>query len=845
MQRTNVSRDQQRDAIHNDIYLRRRRVVVIYGEISSGKAYFAKEVIRVLKSTCNSGADEVLYDVTIRCSGITTWRHLLVSLATALGHETRDDLSDRDIFAALGTLSKVTPCLRVVVLLTKFETIVDKQDMFQKTVSFLQRLIEDTAVVTVIMTSRVFVRISSTLQPLVCKLSPLSESTCCRLLSPVFHPNLTRQTVVDIIRACDYRPGLILQVCSLVESHGDLLSLEELAERLSCPGDALSLFSQYPNPMDNLEHAVGLQLARLPPRLKSEAVSLCRLEGYFGAVEAASLLGSSSVADYKLHTAVPLRENVILDVDVSLKRMKIDIFVRAFVNKDIPHVSHHDPHRKPIADFLGEMLLLMRQEGSVRTNGRVLGFPHDNFRSLETTLTQAVNTSGENTYSVYLQVVLLEEGTLSALCPGRSQLFYSGMAEASGRVGTIRQQLLLRGFWAVSLKDDETLLEAITTLETVVSKLNTPEDSYYRVMFLRRLGWFYVRVGDSVKADRYLDASLKTNVTSNYETMVVPHRIQARSHLAIVQGYLGNYPEAERILRRSIPQAHQLMPGHPVLAVMIQTMGLTLEKQRMFDEALTFFLLSCHERRKLVNYLPLYLVNNLNNLGSRYLWRGEYDRALRYLSEALNLRRKLGWWDYNTGISLWNRANAYLFKGLYEEAVRSCNQAIEVFIRCMPTHPTNVDIRLSLAHAYMAEGRQQETEATLSEILDYETIFKTNMADCGFLSSLEHLVLMTSDRVRVERLHRRLVKEILRLCGVLRNTDFQMYLKLQSKMASWRRYLAQFLCGSRDYIGYIHFDCRCCRHMSYTLYRWCTWREDPEEGTEETEISAYFNSFEI
>lgn len=163
----------------------------------------------------------------------------------------------------------------------------------------------------------------------------------------------------------------------------------------------------------------------------------------------------------------------------------------------------------------------------------------------------------------------------------------------------------------------------------------------------------------------------------------------------------------------------------------------------------------------------------------------------------------------------------------------------------MPTHPTNVDIRLSLAHAYMAQGRQQEAEATLSEIQDYEIIFKTNMADCGFLSALEHLLLMTSDRVRVEQLHQLLVQEIGRLCGVLRNSDFQMYLTLQSKMASWRRYLVQFLCGSRDFIGYIHFDCRCCRHLSYTLYRWWTWRDAPQEETEEAEISAYFNSFEI
>ncbi|XP_071096637.1 uncharacterized protein [Haliotis cracherodii] len=759
MQKSNVSRDEQRDAIHDDLYLRRRRLVVIYGEISSGKTYFAKEVIRVLRSTCHGRGNEALRYVTIHCSGITSWRQLLISLATALGYEAGDDLSESDVLAAVETLSKVTPSLRVVFLLTKFEAIVDRKNLYQKTVSFLQQMIEDTVVASVIMTSRVCVRMSPMLRPLVCKLSPLSESRCCQLLSPVFHRDLTRQTVVDIVRACDHRPGLILQICSVVQAHGDLLSLEELTERLRCPEDALALFSQYPDPVDNLEHAVGLQLARLPPRLKSDAVSLCRLEGYFGAAEATSLLGKSSVSEYKLRTAVPLRENVILDFNVSLNQMKVDSFIRAFVNKDIPHVNHHDPQRKPIVDFLGAMLLLMRQEGSVRTNGRVLGFPHDNFRSLETTLTQAVNTSGENTYRVYLQVVLHEEGTLSALGPGRAQLFYSGMAEASGRVGTAREQLLLRGFWAVSLKDDETLSEAITTLKTVVSKLNTPEDSYYRVMFLRRLGWFHVRVGDSIRAERYLDASLKTSVTSNYKTMVVPHRIQARSHLAIVQGYL--------------------------------------------------------------------------------------DRALRYLSEALNLRRKLGWWDYNTGISLWSRANAYLFKGLYEEAVRSCHQAIEIFIRCMPTHPTNVDIRLSLAHAYMAQGRQQEAEATLSEIQDYEIVFKTNMADCGFLSALEHQLLMTSDRVRVEQVHQLLVQEIARLCGVLRDSDFQMYLTLQSKMASWRRYLVQFLCGSRGFIGYIHFDCRCCRHLSYTLYRWCTWRDAPQEDTGEAEISAYFNSFEI
>ncbi|XP_046558912.1 uncharacterized protein LOC124267952 [Haliotis rubra] len=196
-------------------------------------------------------------------------------------------------------------------------------------------------------------------------------------------------------------------------------------------------------------------------------------------------------------------------------------------------------------DLLGQMLLLMRCDASVKTKGEHSGFAHDNFRSFEMTLTQAVNAREEETFNAYFKVIDQEECMMAAVCPDKAVTFYRQMAEAACKFGTPRQQAILEGFTAVSLIEQrgDQLSLGVSLVTEALQKLTVGEDNYHRVVLMRRLGWMQVRLGNNEEAKRRLTEALKTPVPTELNERVEPHRIQILSHLAIVNSYLGNYPE--------------------------------------------------------------------------------------------------------------------------------------------------------------------------------------------------------------------------------------------------------------------------------------------------------------
>ncbi|XP_071096638.1 uncharacterized protein [Haliotis cracherodii] len=823
-------RGRQGETILNDLYHRRHRLVVLYGEIFAGKTHFAKQVIECLKGTQLNTCGDALNHVTVRCLGVTTWSDFLKRLADVLElNTTLLGPSEFKVKLKIGDLIRNFAGVGLILLFTNFEDVYANEAIIRMFSLFVNDVLDAHAGVSVIVTSRVSVSLSNRHEAISHKLLPMSERECVALLDPVRSRCRTLAPLYNIVRRCCHRPGLILRICTILQLYPSVLTPDDVARALEDPRKALDVFSKYPTPGGCIVNALEEQFGRLAPELKADTITLCGLQGHFGVKKATRRLGKGDVTNFKLQTALPLREHTILDFDPNLRQMRIDPFIRAFVSTKTADVPHHDSHRKLIVDFLGQMLLLMRCDASVKTKGRALGFAHDNFRSFEMTLTQAVNTHGEDTFKVYLKVIDLEECTMSAVCPEKAVNFYSQMAEAAYKFGTPREQAVLQGFTAVSLIEQrgDQLPSAVSLVTNALQKLTVGEDDYHRVVLMRRLGWMHVRLGNNKVAKRHLTEALETPVPAELNERVEPHRIQIQSHLAIVNSYLGNFPETERILRRTIPRAHQIMPGHPVLAVMIQTMGINFDRQCQLDKALVYYKLSCHERRKLASTLPTYLVTNLNNLAANYTWRGECDKALRLLTEALNLRRKLGWYDFNTALTLWYRGTAYCLKGLVDDAVRSCHQALEVIIRCTPRHPSNVDVRISLAHAYMAKGDRKKAEATLVETLDYVSLFQSNVNEISLLSALEHLVLMREGEKDFGTIHKLLTEEAQRLINVFGDTDSKKNYSIHRKLSLWRVYCGEVLCRREDrknpssHIDWKNlFTCRHCSLLGYNHEHW-------------------------
>ncbi|WP_375443188.1 tetratricopeptide repeat protein, partial [uncultured Nostoc sp.] len=106
----------------------------------------------------------------------------------------------------------------------------------------------------------------------------------------------------------------------------------------------------------------------------------------------------------------------------------------------------------------------------------------------------------------------------------------------------------------------------------------------------------------------------------------------------------------------------------------------------------------------------------LNNLGLAYLSLGQYQQAIEFLQQSLDIAREIS--DRNTeGLSLMNLGLAYLYQGQYQQAIKFYQQSLEIAREIGDRNTEGLSL-MNLGNTYNYLGQYQQAIEFLEQSLD-------------------------------------------------------------------------------------------------------------------------------
>ena len=116
--------------------------------------------------------------------------------------------------------------------------------------------------------------------------------------------------------------------------------------------------------------------------------------------------------------------------------------------------------------------------------------------------------------------------------------------------------------------------------------------------------------------------------------------------------------------------------------------------------------------KSLMHYLHLLgaehpdVAGSYNNLGTAYLRKGEYNKAIEYHEKALEIQLKsLGGKHSDVAENYSGLGTAYYHKGEYDKAIGYCEKALEIWLKSLGNdHPDLTDGYSGLGAAYLSKG---------------------------------------------------------------------------------------------------------------------------------------------
>lgn len=187
-------------------------------------------------------------------------------------------------------------------------------------------------------------------------------------------------------------------------------------------------------------------------------------------------------------------------------------------------------------------------------------------------------------------------------------------------------------------------------------------------------------------------------------------RVNALSHY-----YLDDYETADAQFRLAIdtyttsedPDWQGLARAYDQLAMV---------QGNLTDEttAIDFYLLALDTHRQHEVDDDALLISILGNLATEYLQRGDYEDADRTFVDGIEVARRSGASDGQTGMLLANHAGALKNLGRPDEATSKYVEAVDLLERALGAeHPETITNRTSLANHYRQVGDMQLAGATI------------------------------------------------------------------------------------------------------------------------------------
>ena len=170
-------------------------------------------------------------------------------------------------------------------------------------------------------------------------------------------------------------------------------------------------------------------------------------------------------------------------------------------------------------------------------------------------------------------------------------------------------------------------------------------------------------------------------------------------------GFLSDYARYDKaieIYNRLIKQCEDFYgKEHPDTAISYNNIGVVYINRGDYDKALEYFKQALEIREKSIGKADSY-----NNIGIVYNNRGNYDKALEYLKQALDIYEKvLGKEHPDTAASYGNIGTIYANRGDYEKAVEYYKLAVDIYEKVLgKEHPDTAISYNNIGVLYMNRG---------------------------------------------------------------------------------------------------------------------------------------------
>ncbi|XP_060071205.1 uncharacterized protein LOC132551114 [Ylistrum balloti] len=725
----------------------RHRLIQVYGPPFTGKQRLAQKIKDDLAEECRERG------LPLRCIGTSgeytrDWNDWLDELVIASGDQSRqDNSSERCITNHIRLMTNDNQFSRILFVFTKVDNVICTPILQEQFIMFCQKILQISRKIFILVTSQKRIMYPSSLSKRAVFLAGVTESDGVLLLQNVAqrHADIKIHSR-DIVRGCCYLPGLIVEAAMLLDNPQHVVSVDDLVAIVQSPGSLMKILSF---------HRQRLQyfFDRMSENMKKGAMLLTLFQGSFSKEAATEvLLQSKTTGQSPYVSLIELCDQSVVSKCMQSDRYEVNAFFHCHMLENIQDVTELNSGRLQFTKFFCRTLQDIDHRVYVHGRENVLNHLHADFDNVRQLMQQTMHCT-EEIFPLLMQVVVSAEEVFTVCFSNQEvERFYESLMAAASVFGTARERALILWLMAQNSnpygKDKANNMDVLELCKAAVRILHLEGPSYHLAAIKGLMGQTYNRIGNARNGHRLLSEALAMLAGIERSVMVTRREVALLSHLAISEVYLENHSNSERTVDRGLHIACRETPHHPAIAVMLNTMGLMWENSgRSHVNALQYYKWSLKERRKHSYFKEENLVPALLNVSLQFVRTGRYSDALSNLEEAMEIRKRFGWINHFTAVTLWYSGVVYMQLGNFSRALDTIQQAFKILEMCTPQHPAIFGVGAGIAHCHLAMKDEYNARRAFSQIIaKYHTI-KTDDVSVK-IGALRHCLLLGDSHQR-------------------------------------------------------------------------------------------------
>ncbi|BFZ18667.1 hypothetical protein BsWGS_21706 [Bradybaena similaris] len=322
----------------------------------------------------------------------------------------------------------------------------------------------------------------------------------------------------------------------------------------------------------------------------------------------------------------------------------------------------------------------------------------------------------QNTYKLFLKAAISGRSIILRCFTEEAHDMYAALLECAYKYGSESEQGMLEALLGHSkactaiLSKGGTWQQAEDCLESAIKKLRRTGQNFALMWAIYRKGIILTRQAKYKEAQMCFKNAERVIVVETDERdlketfgvsklQIKEEKITRDIYTANALIFLGENELAKEKLMACYQEMQNEFSDHPELATAINSLGLVEQRgNQNMKEALKWYQESYRIRKPLAIFNKEIVTVSLNNIGMLLIGLGRLDEGKRYLTEALNIRRELGWVHANTSLTLTHIGIVDFKRGDFAAAYKNMLDSDEILQKILCNHDTRLRINNGLAH---------------------------------------------------------------------------------------------------------------------------------------------------